>query len=127
MLQEAGFLTVARNRLSEVISDMAAAVYHFESIFIFPNSFSSQHLLMEQEDRVRVFVSLLELLPLSSMSLHFRFLSFSWKIFSVFPSQSSSLFLFLIGSQITFHYSLEFHYVSCSLFGNSNGLEGAGR
>lgn len=76
MLQEAGFLTVARNRLLEVISDMAAAVCHFESIFTFPNSFSSQHLLMEQEDRVRVFVSLLELLPLISMSSHSWFLSF---------------------------------------------------
>lgn len=38
MLQGAGLLTVARNRLSEVTSDLAAAVYHFESIFTFPNS-----------------------------------------------------------------------------------------
>lgn len=59
MLQEAGLLIVARNRLSEVTSDMATAVYHFKSIFTFPNSFNSQHLLMQQEDRIRVSFSLL--------------------------------------------------------------------
>lgn len=109
-----GTVNVAgKNRLAvRLWAGISYMAYHCENASTFPSLFNPQHHPMKHENELGVLASFLDLLPLISMSPHSWFLSFVlWFPFSLF-----FIAVFLLGSQVKFCCSPEFHSLSCSFF-----------